>query len=66
MADIQGIPNPIPFNKDGKANLISISKLYDQGFRTYMDADIEPAMFIENKKCGIVSKFSTSKNELFL
>ena len=65
VADTKGMPEPMPFNKQGLANFMSVSELCNQGFRVYMDTNVEPAMFVESKRSGITRKFGRSKNGLF-
>ena len=59
-----GIPEPIPFSENGIANLMSVSKLIDQGFRIYMDSAVEHVMYVEREN-GNTRTFNRSKNGLF-
>ena len=39
VANMGGIPEPMPFNEKGIVNLTSVNKLIDQGFRVRVDSN---------------------------
>ena len=63
MAHINGIGN-VPFSDEGIANLLSMAKLIDAGFRITMDTDKEDAINVYTKDNRII-KFTHSKNGLY-
>ena len=63
MAHINGIGN-VPFSDEGIANLLSMEKLIDAGFRITMDTDKEDAINVYTKDNRII-KFTHSKNGLY-
>ena len=63
MAHINGIGN-VPFSDEGIANLSSMAKLIDAGFRITMDTDKEDAINVYTKDNRII-KFTHSKNGLY-
>ena len=54
----------VPFSEDGIANLLSMAKLVDAGFRVFIDTAIEDAILLYTKD-GRVIKFNRSKNIIF-
>ena len=61
--DLDGI-GVVPFTNDGIANLLSMAKLVDQGFRVYIDTDVEDAILVF-KPDGRIIKFERSDNGLY-
>ena len=54
----------VPFSKQGIGNLLSMVKLFDDGFRIYIDTDIKDAIHVHTPN-GQVNKFIQSKNGLY-
>ena len=62
-ATLNGVGD-VPFSEEGIANLLSMAKLIDDGFRIFIDTDIEDAIFVYTPN-GRVNKFIRSKNGLY-
>ncbi len=63
MAMLKGV-GEVPFSENGIANLLSMAKLVDDGFRIYCDTYIEDAIYVDTPNNGM-RKFIRSKNCLY-
>ena len=54
----------VPFSKEGIANLLSMAKLVDNGFRIYMDTNVDDAIYVYTLDKR-VNKFIQSRNGLY-
>ena len=62
-ANLDGI-GTVPYSNEGIANLLSMAKLVDKGFRVQMDTAIEDAIRVHTND-GRVIKFKRSNNGLY-